>query len=1248
MSMPLPTSTWGTESDANRIKKTYVKGYMDVSGGELSVHNTAFNVFDDNGNGAFRMNPQKITVKDGVGQDVDISLSYLTFLNNLVPPDGVPISIPDKVKYIFTSGTETRVGKPDASSNFRVYGNTYVEQYLFVGLDASFGQNVFLAGDASLNENLYVKSKTRLGNDLSLNGNFTMYGDASLNGRLMLSGDTSFNSNLYVKSKTRLGNDLSLNGNFTMYGDASLNGRFYVSNDVSLNSNLYVKSKTRLGNDLSLNGNYFMYGDASLNGHLMLSGDASFNSNLYVKSKTRLDNDLSLNGNFMMYGDASLNGRLMLSGDASFNSNLYVKSKTRLDNDLSLNGNFTMYGDASLNGRLMLSGDASFNSNLYVKSKTRLDNDLSLNGNYFMYGDASLNGRLMLSGDASFNSNLYVKSKTRLDNDLSLNGNYFMYGDASLNGRLMLSGDASFNSNLYVKSKTSLGNDLSLNGNYFMYGDASLNGRLYVSNDVSINENLYVKSKTSLGNDMSLNGNLFVYGGDASLNGRLYVSNDVSLNGNLYVNSKTSLRNDLSLNGNLFVYGGDVSLNGRLFVSRDASLNGNIFVTSGRKVGIGKIPGAAYSLDVSGNVNISNGVLYINDSVFSSGSASLSGNVKVGSDNGFVTIDKSRFLYDPSMTIFYDFDTSLNGTLLQNQATGQYDATLTNGATIDTVNQRLGFGTGCLATNISSGQADQHLIINPLSAFFNSSFSFSVWIKPNTVNPSARQSIFDFADTPEVYSNTIALAIFPSGFLVPIINSTEITLSTNNTVINQGWQHIVWNVSSQSNVITSTVYINGVIQGGPNILSGTSFNIGTRSRAFIANSNRGNSTEDYAGYIDNFRFYSGRTLSYAEIYQLYTGQSYKLDVNGGILANGSSVIFEPVGTIPTTTNVKGTLTLLHGDASGSSSIVFPSVNNFNGGDYAYIEYDENMPYPGNTSVESGLLTIGIENDPTGPLYKDRICLWASGGTGHVGINTKNPAYTLDVNGGVNATSYNATSDYRVKTDVMALDAAFNVDGLKPVTYTNTRHGRQDIGFIAHEVQEHYPFLVNGEKDAEQFQSLNYIGLIGILTKEIQDLKRRLAETEAKATSVEKKMDANMEQVYSMLTSADNHNQTVNKKIDANMEQVYSMLTSAETKVASIEDTIASIENDAHSLDTRFSLVEAKVLYVDTRVATVEDKVYSVENMVHSVENTVHSVENTVHSVENTVLLEQARLAICETDVALSKSAIKDLEERYQS
>ena len=1216
--MSLPTSTWGQESDANRIKKTYVKGYMDVSGGELSVHNNAFNVFKNTGDIAFRVDPQKFTVKDSDGSTVDVSLSYLIFLNTLVPTDGQAVSIPDKVKYITTYGTETRIGSTDASYNFRVYGNTYVEKNLFVGLDASFGQRVFVSGDASLNSGLYVKAKTSLGGDLSLNGNFAMYGgDASLNGRVFISGNASLNNNLYVKAKTSLGNDLSLNGNFAMYGgDASLNGRLFVSGDASLNSGLYVKAKTSLGGDLSLNGNFAMYGgDASLNGRLLVSGDASLNSGLYVKAKTSLGGDLSLNGNFAMYGgDASLNGKVFILGDASLNSGLYVKAKTSLGNDLSLNGNFAMYGgDVSLNGRLLVSGDASLNGGLYVVSKTRLGNDLSLNGNFAMYGgDASLNGRLLVSGDASLNSGLYVVSKTRLGNDLSLNGNFAMYG-----------------------------------------GDASLNGRLLVSGDASLNSGLFVLAKTRFGNDVSLNGNLFVYGGDASLNGRLLVSGDASLNGGLFVSG------DASLNSRLFV-GGDVSLNGNLYVNRDISLNGNMFITSGKKVGIGKIPGAVYALDVSGNVNISNGSLYINNNLFSSGGASLSGNVQVGTNNGLVTVDKPPFLYDPSMTIFYDFDTSFNtGTLLRNLATGALDATLINGATIDTTNKR--FGTGCLDTNLPSATNEYVAITNATQ--FGTVFSVSLWIKKISAPTPNPERIFDFATaTNSINANTIALSIMPTtGFIKPVLTNVASSLlpggSSTTSVTNNIWNHIVWNVTTT----TSIIYINGV----PSLTEAVSSSVPNiiRTECYIANSNNTSAPEtDYSGLIDNFRFYSGKTLSYAEVYQLYTSQTYNLDVSGGILANGSSVIFEEVGTVATSgENVgkKGTLTLLHGDASGASSIVFPSVNNGTS-DYAYIQYQENVPYAGLPDIEAGLLTIGIENDKSNS-FIDRMCLWAANGSGFVGINNKfpgynldvsgnfevttgtsetnpsvtiikdigssadfgtwqhqaqlqiqdiagnsmvlamstdgvgiiqgkklndgeyrhisinpastkgnvgigkiNPAYRLDVNGTVNATSYNATSDYRVKANVMALDTSFNVDVLKPVTYMNTRHGRKDVGFIAHEVQEHYPFLVNGEKDGENMQSLNYIGLIGILTKEIQELKRRLADMEVR-----------------------------------------------------VEKSVRSVEYNIHS--------------VDDHVRLVEDNMRSVEDHVRLVETTI-----------------EARLVICETDVVLNKSAIKDIGDRFQS
>jgi hypothetical protein len=89
---------------------------------------------------------------------------------------------------------------------------------------------------------------------------------------------------------------------------------------------------------------------------------------------------------------------------------------------------------------------------------------------------------------------------------------------------------------------------------------------------------------------------------------------------------------------------------------------------------------------------------------------------------------------------------------------------------------------------------------------------------------------------------------------------------------------------------------------------------------------------------------------------------------------------------------------------------------------------------------------------------------------------------------VNAPQYNTTSDYRIKTNVVSLDSDFNVDKLRPVRYLNTLTNKQDIGLIAHELQAIYPYLVSGEKDETNLQSVNYIGIIAILIKEIQTLK----------------------------------------------------------------------------------------------------------------------------------------------------------------
>ena len=152
-----------------------------------------------------------------------------------------------------------------------------------------------------------------------------------------------------------------------------------------------------------------------------------------------------------------------------------------------------------------------------------------------------------------------------------------------------------------------------------------------------------------------------------------------------------------------------------------------------------------------------------------------------------------------------------------------------------------------------------------------------------------------------------------------------------------------------------------------------------------------------------------------------------------------------------------------------------------------------------TSIGIGTITPAYALDVTG-VIRSTTSIYA--GTS-IGIGTITPAYALDVTGSFRATgtSYSTyfitTSDYRIKVDPKPLGNLYSVDSLNPIQYTNLLSGKKDLGFIAHEVQEVFPNLVEGEKDGEEYQSLNYTGLIAVLVKEIQDLKKRVAILEAK-------------------------------------------------------------------------------------------------------------------------------------------------------
>lgn len=90
---------------------------------------------------------------------------------------------------------------------------------------------------------------------------------------------------------------------------------------------------------------------------------------------------------------------------------------------------------------------------------------------------------------------------------------------------------------------------------------------------------------------------------------------------------------------------------------------------------------------------------------------------------------------------------------------------------------------------------------------------------------------------------------------------------------------------------------------------------------------------------------------------------------------------------------------------------------------------------------------------------------------------------------------NTLSDYRIKDDIKQLDNTFSVKNLNPISYKNILTNQQELGLLAHELQEYYPELVVGEKDGPEYQKVNYIGLIPILINEIKILEKRVEELE---------------------------------------------------------------------------------------------------------------------------------------------------------
>ena len=398
-------SRWFDQSNnANKLRQSYLKGFLDISGGGVLVRS-------------------------------DNSLNFFTTANETVPQfamDATKIRVmnPSDNKLPYGQNGFQSVGATDISAQKLAYINTLTENVQTTldefhswknasttGISSSTvdASNVTVAADASIGGRLYV------GGDIEARGNLTLDKSLYVGGNVVVAGSQTVNMDFYVRGNTHLDGNIYAGSNFYLYngsafvnenitasGDITVVGKSYLLGDVSMNGNLRVANtiycnKIVVANDISDNGTMEIAMDAEMQSRLFVLGDVSLNSKLFVNS------DASLNATLRLGGDASLNSKLFVNGDASLNATLTVGGAATLKSTLEVTGATTLKDDTEVQKdlkvtkRLFVSEDASLNSKLFVSGET------TLNSKLIAISDASLNATLTVGGDASFNTHVSAR-----------------------------------------------------------------------------------------------------------------------------------------------------------------------------------------------------------------------------------------------------------------------------------------------------------------------------------------------------------------------------------------------------------------------------------------------------------------------------------------------------------------------------------------------------------------------------------------------------------------------------------------------------------------------------------------------------------------------------------------------------------------------------------------------------------------------------------------------------------------------
>lgn len=162
-------------------------------------------------------------------------------------------------------------------------------------------------------------------------------------------------------------------------------------------------------------------------------------------------------------------------------------------------------------------------------------------------------------------------------------------------------------------------------------------------------------------------------------------------------------------------------------------------------------------------------------------------------------------------------------------------------------------------------------------------------------------------------------------------------------------------------------------------------------------------------------------------------------------------------------------------------------------------------------------------------------------SGYVGIYTKSPAYTLDVNGTIRGNNV-GVSDIRFKSNVSNLNAS--LDRIKQLRGINFKWQTPEdssfvfidsslqIGFIAQEVESIVPEVVSTDKNG--IKSLNYSRMVALLT---EGMKEQQATIDSQYTKIEL-LESRVTLLESAASNSGNSNARIINSETNNNEQIF--------------------------------------------------------------------------------------------------------------